>query len=131
MGNFRRSIKRSKCNTIIDRSYRSMEIHHSGQKKHQEAVNDRKVRHPLDMTHQKFRKVQNVNRNGLNIKERVIESVAAMESSYYNVVAPASYGGLNKFRPKGYIKKPKTGYRHMMPTPCINQRDDDFPDVKW
>jgi hypothetical protein len=25
-----------------------------------------------------------------------------MESSYYNVVAPASYGGLNKFRPKGY-----------------------------
>jgi hypothetical protein len=28
-----------------------------------------------------------------------------MESSYYNVVALASYGGLNKFRPKGYTKK--------------------------
>jgi len=28
-----------------------------------------------------------------------------MESSYYNVVAIASYGGLNKFRPKGYKKK--------------------------
>ena len=57
------------------------------------------------MTLQKFRKVQDVNRNGLNIKEGVIESVAAMESSYYNVVALASYGGLNKFRPKGYTKK--------------------------
>jgi hypothetical protein len=57
------------------------------------------------MTLQKFRKVQDVNRNGLNIKEGVIESVAAMESSYYNVVALASYGGLNKFRSKGYTKK--------------------------
>ena len=28
-----------------------------------------------------------------------------MESSHYNVVALASYGGLNKFRPKGYTKK--------------------------
>ena len=28
-----------------------------------------------------------------------------MESSYYNVVAPASYGGLNKFKPKDYKKK--------------------------
>ena len=57
------------------------------------------------MTLQKFRKVQYVNRNGLNIKEGVIESVAAMESSYYNVVALASYGGLDKFRSKGYTKK--------------------------
>ena len=28
-----------------------------------------------------------------------------MESTYYNVVAPASYGGLSKFKPKGYTKK--------------------------
>jgi hypothetical protein len=28
-----------------------------------------------------------------------------MESTYYNVAAPASYGGLNKFKPKGYTKK--------------------------
>jgi IS30 family transposase len=28
-----------------------------------------------------------------------------MELSYYNVVAPASYGGLSKFKPKGYTKK--------------------------
>jgi hypothetical protein len=28
-----------------------------------------------------------------------------MESTYYNVAAPASYGGLNKFKPKGYAKK--------------------------
>ena len=28
-----------------------------------------------------------------------------MESTYYNVVAPASFGGLSKFKPKGYTKK--------------------------
>ena len=29
-------------------------------------------------------------------RKRVIESVVAMEASYYNVVVPASYGGLSK-----------------------------------
>jgi hypothetical protein len=28
-------------------------------------------------------------------------AVVNMESTYYNVVAPASYGGLSKFKPKG------------------------------
>jgi hypothetical protein len=28
-----------------------------------------------------------------------------MESSYYNVVARASYGGLSNCKPKGYTKK--------------------------
>jgi DNA-binding transcriptional MerR regulator len=28
-----------------------------------------------------------------------------MESTYYNLLAPASYGGLNKFKAKGYSKK--------------------------
>jgi hypothetical protein len=28
-----------------------------------------------------------------------------MESTYYNLLAPASYGGLSKFRAKGYTKK--------------------------
>ena len=28
-----------------------------------------------------------------------------MESIYYNLSAPASYGGLSKFKPKGYTKK--------------------------
>jgi hypothetical protein len=28
-----------------------------------------------------------------------------MESTYYNVAAPASYAGLNKFKPKWYTKK--------------------------
>jgi hypothetical protein len=28
-----------------------------------------------------------------------------MESTYYNILAPASYGGLSKFKPKGYTKK--------------------------
>jgi hypothetical protein len=32
-------------------------------------------------------------------------AVVNMESTYYNVVAPASYGGLSKFKPKGYTKK--------------------------
>jgi hypothetical protein len=27
------------------------------------------------------------------------------ESTYYNLLAPVSYGGLNKFKPKGYTKK--------------------------
>ena len=99
----------------------------NGPREHRDLVNDRKVRHPLDMTLQKFRIVQDVNRNGLNIKE----SVAGMESSYYNVVAPASYGRLSKFKPKGtQRKKPKTGYRNRMPMLCINQLDEDFPDVK-
>jgi hypothetical protein len=31
--------------------------------------------------------------------------VVNMESTYYNVVAPAGYGGLSKFQPKGYTKK--------------------------
>ena len=28
-----------------------------------------------------------------------------MESTYYNLLAPARYGGLSKFKPKGYTKK--------------------------
>jgi hypothetical protein len=28
-----------------------------------------------------------------------------MESTYYNLLAPASDGGLNKLKPKGYTKK--------------------------
>jgi hypothetical protein len=28
-----------------------------------------------------------------------------MESTYYNLLAPTSYGGLSKFKPKGYTKK--------------------------
>jgi hypothetical protein len=28
-----------------------------------------------------------------------------MESTYYNLLAPASYGGLSKFKLKGYTKK--------------------------
>jgi hypothetical protein len=32
-------------------------------------------------------------------------AVVNMESTYYNLLAPASYGGFNKFKPKGYTKK--------------------------
>jgi hypothetical protein len=30
-----------------------------------------------------------------------------MESTYYDLLAPTSYGGLSKFKPKGYAKKQK------------------------
>ena len=56
-----------------------------------------------------------------------------MEWSYYNVVVPASYGGLIKFRQKGYIMKETKDLLQTQDvyTLHINQRDDDFPDVKW
>ena len=34
-----------------------------------------------------------------------LTSVIVMESEYYHLLIPGSYGGLNKFRPKGYTKK--------------------------
>ena len=59
-------------------------------------------------------------------------AVVYMESTYYNVVAPASYGGWSKFKPKGYTKKKsENGYSLRTRTRCINQLDEDFPDVKW
>jgi hypothetical protein len=47
-------------------------------------------------------------RTGSTFKTKVETTKGAvvnMESTYYNVVAPASYGGLSKFKPKGYTKK--------------------------
>ena len=32
-------------------------------------------------------------------------AVVNMKSTYHNLSAPASYGGLSKFKPKGYTKK--------------------------
>ena len=32
-------------------------------------------------------------------------AVVNMESTYYNLLAPASYGGLSKFKLKGYAEK--------------------------
>jgi hypothetical protein len=43
-------------------------------------------------------------RTGSTFKTKVETTKGAvvnMESTYYNVVAPASYGGLSKFKPKG------------------------------
>jgi hypothetical protein len=48
-----------------------------------------------------------------------------MESTYCNLLAPASYGGLNKFKPKGYTKKQVYSLR--IRTFFIYQLDDDFP----
>jgi hypothetical protein len=51
-----------------------------------------------------------------------------MESTYYNLLAPASYGGLSKFKPKGDTKKQvKEWLQSQDSTLCINQLDDDFP----
>jgi hypothetical protein len=38
-----------------------------------------------------------------------------MESTYYSLLAPASYGGLSKFEPKGYTKK--QGKKTILPDP--------------
>ena len=55
-----------------------------------------------------------------------------MKSTYYNVVAPARYGGLSKFKRKVIRrKKSENGYSLRTRTRCINQLDEDFPDVKW
>jgi hypothetical protein len=55
-----------------------------------------------------------------------------MESTYYNHLAPASYGGLSKFKPKGYTKKEvRIGYSLRTRTLCVSQLDEHFPDVKW
>jgi hypothetical protein len=63
----------------------------------------------LDRTPQKHQETEGKkSRTGSNFKTEVETTKGAvvnMESTYYNVVAPASYGGLSKFKPKGYTKK--------------------------
>ena len=48
-----------------------------------------------------------------------------MESTYYNLLAPASYGGLSKFEPKGYTKKQVREWLQSQDTYTL--LDDDFP----
>jgi hypothetical protein len=51
-----------------------------------------------------------------------------MESTYYNLLAPASYGGLGKFKRKVIRRnKSENCYSLRTRTLCINQLDDDFP----
>jgi hypothetical protein len=49
-----------------------------------------------------------MSRTGSTFKTEVIDhevAVVNMESTYSNLLAPASHGGLSKFKPKGYTKK--------------------------
>jgi hypothetical protein len=55
-----------------------------------------------------------------------------MQSTYYNVVAPVSYGVSINLNRKGIRrKKSENGYNLRTRTLCINKLDEDFPDVKW
>jgi hypothetical protein len=44
-----------------------------------------------------------------------------MESTYYNVAAPVSYGGLNKFKPKVYTKKEVREWLQSLDTYTLHQ----------
>jgi hypothetical protein len=67
-------------------------------KEHQ-AVNDRKVSHPLDMTLQKFRKIQDVNRNGLSINERChwVSCSYGVVLLQWNAVQDFAFDGIGRF----------------------------------
>jgi transposase InsO family protein len=76
---------------------------------HRELANDNRVPPLLDRTPQKHQETEGKkSRTGSTLKTEVETTKGAvvnMESTYYNVVASASYGGLSKFKPKGYTKK--------------------------
>jgi hypothetical protein len=78
-------------------------------KEHRDLANDNRVPPLLDRTPQKHQETEGKkSRTGSTFKTEVETTKGAvvnMESTYYNVVAPASYGGLSKFKPKGYTKK--------------------------
>jgi hypothetical protein len=44
-----------------------------------------------------------------------------MESTYYDLLAPASYGGLSKFKPKGYTKKEVREWSQSQDTYTLNK----------
>ena len=64
---------------------------------------------PIRRTPQKHQESEGKkSRTGSTLKTEVETTkgaVANMESTYYNLSAPASYGGLSKLKPKGYTKK--------------------------
>jgi transposase InsO family protein len=78
-------------------------------KEHRVLANDNRVSPLLDHTPQKHQEAAGKKpRTGSTFKTAVATtkgSVVSMESTYYNVVAPASYGGLSKFKSKRYTKK--------------------------
>jgi transposase InsO family protein len=78
-------------------------------KEHRHLANDNRVPLLLDRTPQKHQETEGKkSRTGSTFKTEVETTKGAviiMESTYYNVVAPASYGECSKFKPKGYTKK--------------------------
>jgi hypothetical protein len=78
-------------------------------KDHRDLASDNRVPPLLDHTPQKHQETEGKkSRTGSTFKteiETTKGAVVNMESTYYNLSAPASYGGLSKFKTKGYTKK--------------------------
>ena len=78
-------------------------------KEHRDLASDNRVPPLLDRTPQKHQEAEGKkSRTGSTFKTEVETTKGAvvnMESTYYNLSAPASYGGLSKFKTKGYTKK--------------------------
>jgi hypothetical protein len=72
-------------------------------------ANENKVPALLDRTAQKHQEAEGKkSRTGSTFKTKIETTKGAvvnMESTIYNLLAPASYGGLSKFKPKGYTEK--------------------------
>jgi hypothetical protein len=78
-------------------------------KKHRDRANDNGVHPLLDRTPQKHQEAEGKKlRTGSTFKTEVETTKGAvvnMGSTYYNLSAPASYGGLSKSKPESYVKK--------------------------
>ena len=78
-------------------------------KEHRDLANDNRIPPLLDRTPQQHQETEGKkSTTGSTFKTEVETTKGAvvnMESTYYNVVAPDSYGGLSKFKPKDYTKK--------------------------
>ena len=77
-------------------------------KEHRDLANDNRVHPLLDRTPQKHKETEGKKSRTRSTFKTGWDhegAVVNMESTYYNLLAPASYGGLSKFEPKDYTKK--------------------------
>ena len=81
-------------------------------KKHRDLANDNRLPILLDRTPQKHQEAEGKKSKTGSIFKTEVETtkgaVVNMESTYYDLLAPASYGGLSKFKPKGYKKEERS-----------------------
>jgi hypothetical protein len=99
-------------------------------KEHRDLANDNIFPPLLDHTPQNYQETERKNsRTGLIFKTEVETTkiaVVNMESTYYNLTAPASYGELSKFKRKGIRRKKSENDCNLRTcTRCINQLDED------